>query len=46
MKKLPVPAKKKRPTERIMRAHSVMQDIVAATNKPIKGPGVKKRTKL
>jgi hypothetical protein len=25
-----------------MRAHSVMQDIIAATNKPIKGPGAKK----
>jgi hypothetical protein len=26
-----------------MRAHSVMQDIIAATNKPIKGPGIKRR---
>ena len=42
MKKLPVPPKPKRPAERIMRAHSVMQDVIAATNKPIKGPGVKK----
>jgi hypothetical protein len=35
--------KKQRPAERIMRAHSVMQDIIAATNKPIKAPGVKKQ---
>jgi hypothetical protein len=42
MKKLPVPPKKKRPTDPIMRAHSVMQDIIAATNKPINAPQTKK----
>jgi hypothetical protein len=35
--------KKKRPADAIMRAHSVMQDIIAATNKPIKVPAKKKK---
>jgi hypothetical protein len=43
MKKLPIPAKKKRPNESIMRAHSVMQDVIGLSNRTIKAPAKKKK---
>jgi len=36
MNKLPVPAKKKRPADANMRMHSIMQDVIALSEKPIK----------
>jgi hypothetical protein len=37
---------KKRPSDPNMRMHSIMQDVIFATSKPIKAPARKKRGKL
>lgn len=37
------PVRKKRPADPIMRMHSVMQDVIAITNKPIKRLAKRKR---
>jgi hypothetical protein len=36
---------KKRPSDPNMRMHSIMQDVIAASNKPIKSPKAKKHTR-
>jgi hypothetical protein len=32
------PVKKKRPADPVMRMHSIMQDVIAISEKPIKAP--------
>jgi hypothetical protein len=45
MKRLPVPTKKSRPSDPIMRAHSILQDVISLSNKPIIAPPIKKPKK-
>jgi hypothetical protein len=45
MKKLPVPPKKKRPSDANMRMASIIQDVVSLSNKQIVAPQVKKPRK-
>lgn len=38
-----IKSKKKRPSDTVMRAHSIMQDVIAMSNKPIIAPKPKRK---